>query len=454
MKNFSFPGVTLLAMTVSLFAYTNLTSAMTVDVTVAPNGDLVFSPSSVTIHPGDTVRWTWGASFHSSTSGVPGAADGIWDSGILNQGNTFSHIFNSAGNFPYFCIPHGGCCGMVGMVSVVVAAPSPTPSPTRTPTPFPTLTPTPSPSATATPRPTPTPTPSPTPDGCFANFTTAEGCDALGSLTSGSGNTALGWRSLFLNTTGSFNTGVGAGALALNNAGSNTAIGAAALLLNTTGTQNTAVGTDALVFNDSGASNTATGYFALTNNTTGGSNTATGLEALTANTTGSNNTAIGNQALQSSVTNSDNIAVGQMAGSGITSADNNIIIGHNSGVHSVFGQVSDRCTIDNIFGAPVSAATAVMVMIDSDGRLGTFTADGPDRGGFSPKGTRPQAMPDPARQARLDLKVQNLKARIAQQQQLIDTLTAGLKTQAVEIEKASARLEMTSPPAKVVLNKH
>jgi plastocyanin len=453
MKKFSFPGVILLATISSFFAYTNLTSAITVDVTIAPNGNLVFSPSSVTIHPGDIVRWTWGASFHSTTSGIPGAPDGIWDSGILNQGDTFTHTFNSTGDFPYFCTPHGGCCGMVGMVSVVAAAPSPTPTSTRTPTPSPTLTPIPSPSATATPRATPTLTPSPTPDGCVANFTTAEGCDALGSLTSGSGNTALGWRSLFLNSTGSFNTGVGAGALALNNAASNTAIGAAALLLNTTGTQNTAIGTDALVFNDSGAFNTATGYFALTNNTTGGSNTATGLEALTANTTGSNNTAIGNQALQSSVTNSDNIAVGQMAGSGITSADNNIIIGHNSGVHSVFGQVSDRCTIDNIFGAPVSAATAVIVMIDSDGRLGTFTADGLDRGGFSPKGTRPQAMPDAARQTMLDRTVEDLQATIAQQQQQIETLTAQLKRQAAEIQKVNAQLEMRKPAAKMVVDK-
>jgi hypothetical protein len=74
---------------------------------------------------------------------------------------------------------------------------------------------------------------SPPPDGCFPNFTTAEGCDALNSLTTGAGNTALGWRSLFSNSTGSFNTGVGAGALVLNNADSNTGVGAAALLLNT-----------------------------------------------------------------------------------------------------------------------------------------------------------------------------------------------------------------------------
>jgi plastocyanin len=456
MKNFSFPGVTLLAVTISLFVYTNLASATTFDVTVAPNGDLVFSPSSVTIHPGDTVRWTWGASFHSSTSGIPGAADGIWDSGILNQGDTFTHTFNGAGDFPYFCIPHGGCCGMVGMVSVVAAAPSPTPTSTRTPTPLPSATATATATATPTPTPTPTPTtptPSPTPDGCFPNFTTAEGCDALSSLTTGAGNTALGWRSLFLNTTGSFNSGVGAGALALNNADSNTAIGAAALLLNTTGTQNTAVGTDALVFNDSGGSNTATGYFALTNNTTGGSNTATGWEALTANTTGNNNTAIGNQALQSSVTNNDNVAIGHMAGSAITTADNNIIIGHNSGVHTVFGQVSDRCTIDNIFGAPVSAATAVMVMIDSDGRLGTFTADGPDPGGFSPKGVRPQAIPDAARQTMLDRTVESLQVTIARQQQQIEALTGQLKDQAARIQKVNARLQMREQAAKVVVDK-
>ena len=288
--------------------------------------------------------------------------------------------------------------------------------------------------------------PIPTPD-CYPNFTTAGGCDTLSLLTTGAGNTGLGWRSLFLDATGSFNTGVGAAALALSNGDSNTAVGAVALLLNTTGTQNTAVGTDALVFNDSGSTNTATGYFALMNNTTGGSNTAVGDSALTANTTGNNNTAIGNQALQSSVTTSDHVALGSMAGSGITTVDNNMIIGHHSGVHSVFGQVSDRCTIDNIFGAPVSAATAAIVMVDSDGRLGTVTMDGPDPGGFSPKGgIRPQAIPDAAKQAMFNLKVQNLRATVTQRQQQIETLAAQLKAHATQIQKVNAQLEMNKPP--------
>src|SRR5512140_1191579 len=47
---------------------------------------------------------------------------------------------------------------------------------------------------------------SPAPDGCYPNFTTAEGCNALNSLTTGAGNTGLGWFSLSSNTTANFNT--------------------------------------------------------------------------------------------------------------------------------------------------------------------------------------------------------------------------------------------------------
>jgi hypothetical protein len=97
----------------------------------------------------------------------------------------------------------------------------------------------------------------PAPDGCYSGFTTAEGCDALHSLTTGAGNTGVGWRSLFLNTTGSFNTGIGAGTLVLNAADSNTAVGVAAMLLNTIGSENTAVGVRALLNNDSSGAGSA-----------------------------------------------------------------------------------------------------------------------------------------------------------------------------------------------------
>ena len=63
------------------------------------------------------------------------------------------------------------------------------------------------------PNPLGTPLPGyPNPDGCYANFTTAEGCNALKSLGAGLGNTGLGWYSLFSVVDTSFNTGAGSSA--------------------------------------------------------------------------------------------------------------------------------------------------------------------------------------------------------------------------------------------------
>jgi hypothetical protein len=152
----------------------------------------------------------------------------------------------------------------------------------------------------------------PAPDGGYPNFTTAEGQNALKNLSTGQGNTATGWFSLFSDTTGSFNTGVGAGALALNTGDSNTATGAVALFLNTTGFDNTATGAQALLSNTTGFGNTANGTQALTSNTDGGFNTATGAGALFDNIDGTNNTADGFQALASNL-GTDNAAVGYQA---------------------------------------------------------------------------------------------------------------------------------------------
>src|SRR5947207_12842628 len=114
----------------------------------------------------------------------------------------------------------------------------------------------------------------PPPDGCYPGLTTAEGCNALASLTTGIANTAVGWFSQHAVMGGSYNTAVGAGALDLNNANENTAVGTGALLLNTTGANNTAVGAFALINNTDGNGSTAIGDRALQNNTADG-NTAT-----------------------------------------------------------------------------------------------------------------------------------------------------------------------------------
>jgi uncharacterized coiled-coil protein SlyX len=226
----------------------------------------------------------------------------------------------------------------------------------------------------------------PPPDGGYPNFNTAEGQNALFSLTTGSANTAVGWFSLFSNTDGSFNTATGAGSLLFNTADNNTAFGAAALLFNTTGSNNTATGTAALLSNTEGFVNTADGSFALSSNTTGAFNTATGQGALLSNTTGSDNTAIGAGALQNNTeggentaiglgaltnntTGSNNIALGFFAGTQQTTGSDNIYIGFNLG--GTAGE-SNACYIKSIFGQTATGGSAVF--IDANHKLGTLTS--------------------------------------------------------------------------------
>src|ERR1044072_7422455 len=162
MKTLSLRNVLLtLVISLLLAVCPNLARGATVTVTIG-NNCFCFSPSSVTIHPGDTVHWTWSSTGHSTTSGTPGMPNGIWDSGILNQGSTFDHTFNTAGSFDYYCTPHGACCGMVGTVTVASASPTPTATATHTPTATATATAMHTPTATATSTAMHTPTATPT----------------------------------------------------------------------------------------------------------------------------------------------------------------------------------------------------------------------------------------------------------------------------------------------------
>src|SRR5438034_2099783 len=146
--------------------------------------------------------------------------------------------------------------------------------------------------------------PAPAPDGFYNGFNTAEGFNALLSLTTGTFNTALGFKALRADTIGGSNTAVGGQALLNNNIGSyNTAIGENALVFNTSGSFNMALGQGALAANTGGNNNTAMGFQALNHNT-GNGNVAVGFQALISNTTagfppddGTNN-AIGYQTLQ------------------------------------------------------------------------------------------------------------------------------------------------------------
>ena len=178
---------------------------------------------------------------------------------------------------------------------------------------------------------------SPPPDGCYPGLTTAEGCNALFSLTNGQGNTAIGHDALFGDSSGSWNTGVGAVALGFNDADFNTAVGTGALFLNTTGSQNTANGALALLFNTDGSDNTAMGFSALRSNTHGFNNTATGENALYSNTEGHNNTASGYGALTFNIDGNSNTATGVSALNDNTHGHTNTATGAAALAHNTIG---------------------------------------------------------------------------------------------------------------------
>jgi hypothetical protein len=226
----------------------------------------------------------------------------------------------------------------------------------------------------------------PPPDGGYFNQTTAEGDGALFSLTTGFGNTALGFKALNSDTTGQLNTATGRNALLNNTTGdNNTADGSGALISNTTGNFNTASGRLALQFNTTGSGNTATGFLSLDNNTTAERNTANGVAALFNNTTGENNIALGFGAGENVTTGDNNIALGFGAGDNVTTGDNNIDIG-NLGVDTesntirigeqvtVYDPNTDdtmpahtRTFIAGISGAAVAGAA---VKVNANGQLG------------------------------------------------------------------------------------
>jgi plastocyanin len=101
-------------------------------VTVKMTSQLHFEPEEVMIQRGETITWINASPIPHTTTGdpaknpvketrpelaqLPPGAEG-WDSGLLNEGESFSHTFTVAGEYKYFCIPHV-LSGMLGTITV------------------------------------------------------------------------------------------------------------------------------------------------------------------------------------------------------------------------------------------------------------------------------------------------------------------------------------------------
>jgi Chaperone of endosialidase len=204
----------------------------------------------------------------------------------------------------------------------------------------------------------------PPPDGHYANGNTAEGEDALFSLTSGENNTALGFQALY-NVTTTFE---------------NTAVGSEALLSNTVGTRNVAVGSQAQISLTNGDSNIAVGGGSLTHNESGNFNTALGRRALF-RILDDQNTGLGFFAGSNNQGGTNNIYIGNVGPVPIGTESNTIRLGTQTATIATVGNppveshlmpAHTATFIAGIFGKTSSGG--IPVYINSNGKLGTTTS--------------------------------------------------------------------------------
>ena len=76
--------------------------------------DFAFNPQSTNVTAGDSVKWTNNGSFdHTSTSD-----SGVWNSGTIPSGSSFTRQFSTPGSFPYHCAIH------TSMLATVIVSPT------------------------------------------------------------------------------------------------------------------------------------------------------------------------------------------------------------------------------------------------------------------------------------------------------------------------------------------
>jgi len=96
--------------------------------TVNMTDSFQFQPAALTVPRGTTVTWmNTGQQQHTVTDDPSKAANRAnaqlpsgaqpWDSGFIDAGKTFTHTFDTPGEYTYFCMPHEAL-GMVGHITV------------------------------------------------------------------------------------------------------------------------------------------------------------------------------------------------------------------------------------------------------------------------------------------------------------------------------------------------
>jgi len=73
-----------------------------------------YLPYEANIYSGESVMWTNSdTAAHTVTSGLPGAPDDKFDSGMMVPNNTWQFMFSDSGEYPYYCMLHPWMTGKV-----------------------------------------------------------------------------------------------------------------------------------------------------------------------------------------------------------------------------------------------------------------------------------------------------------------------------------------------------
>jgi plastocyanin len=77
-----------------------------------------FHPNRAVVEQSDYVRWSWTGGSHTTTSGAPCTANGLWSSSLISTVPSFTRQFADVpATYPFFCSPH--CAfGMTGNIVV------------------------------------------------------------------------------------------------------------------------------------------------------------------------------------------------------------------------------------------------------------------------------------------------------------------------------------------------
>jgi plastocyanin len=92
-----------------VYAQATTASVSIVQGSSSPTISKPYDPSPLTVKTDTSVTWTnKDSTIHTVTSGLPenGDVGTLFDSSLINPGNTFVHVFDKQGTFDYSCTLH------------------------------------------------------------------------------------------------------------------------------------------------------------------------------------------------------------------------------------------------------------------------------------------------------------------------------------------------------------